>query len=171
MSLLPSAIPMQDRIRLILKHVKEAQELDGADRPIEAYIKYLSCMQSIVQTLLDDAVGGEGWSLKPKSRNSYFKLLEETLMRGSANVDLAYKKRAMLEHKVPDVLTPGISSPGVFPPPLNNTSADPHAAHSKFKKDCFLASSFCKNSSLRKSHSHSHVMVRYFISMFCSMLE
>ena len=50
---------IHDRLRLVFKHVKEAQELDAADRPIEAYVKYLSCMQSIVQTLLDDALGGE----------------------------------------------------------------------------------------------------------------
>ena len=149
---------MQDRIRLIPKHVKEAQELDGADRPIEAYIKYLSCMQSIVQMLLDDAVGGEGWTLKPKSRDFCFKLLEETLSRASANVDLAYKKRAMLDHKVPDVMTPGVSSPGSFPPRLYST--DPTTTHSGFKKDCFLSSNFCKNSSLKKSPSYSHAMVR-----------
>ena len=161
MSLLPSAIPMQDRIRLILKHVKEAQELDGADRPIEAYIKYLSCMQSIVQTMLDDSVGGEGWTLKPKARDSYFKLLEETLSRASTNVDLAYKKKAMLDHKIPDVMTPGLSSPGSFPPPLNYTPNDPNTTHSKFKKDCFLSSNFCKNSSLKKSPSYGHALVRY----------
>ena len=144
MSFLPSTDQIHDRLRLVLKHVKEAQELDGADRPIEAYVKYLSCMQSIVQTLLDDALGGESWVLKAKARESYFKVLGSSLSRAAANVDLAYKKKAMMNNTVPDVTTPGITKVGSFPPPGTHEHAGP-------ENHCFLTTKFCRQSATRKT--------------------
>ncbi|KAI6654537.1 VPS9 domain-containing protein 1 [Oopsacas minuta] len=159
MSLLPSDVPINDRLRLISKHVKEALELDGADRPIEAYIKYLSCMQSIVQTLLDDALGRESWVIKAKARESYFRVLGETLTRASANVDLAYKKKAMMNHTIPDVSTPSIASSGSFPPPLNlKPSTDtPIIPSDKIRKNCFLTNTFSKHQPVHKSRSINSV--------------
>ena len=144
MSFLPKTDIITDRLQLVYKHVNEAQDLDEADRPIEAYVKYLSCMQSIVHTLLDDALGGESWMLKAKTRKSYFKLLGISLERAADNVNLAYSKKAVMNNTIPDAITPGLTNKGVFPPPESPASINP--AH-----HCILTNKFCRQSVTRKT--------------------
>ena len=156
MSLLPNTISVSERLRLLGKHMKEALNLDQSDRPIEAYMKYLSCMLSIVQTLQEDTLGGETWDLKKDSRESYFQFLDHCVNRATVNVHLAYEQRAKFGFSTPlaSPFTPQEESKS-FPPPANHQSYTPEKA----KKDCFITSAIKHHRSLcgSKSESRSNV--------------
>ena len=87
--------------------------------------------------------------LKAKARESYFKVLVSSLSRATANVDLAYSKKAMMNKTIPDVTTPGITG-GIFPPPETPVS-DFNSAPDNPANRCFLTNKFCRQSATRKT--------------------
>ena len=162
MSLLPTTDIIHDRLRLVIKHVKEAQELDVADRPIESYVKYLSCMQSIVQTLLDDATGGESWVLKAKARESYLKVMNSSLSRVEANIEVAYSKKAIMNNTVPHVTTPGIMKECIFPPPEVPRS-DSQSSPDKLAHHCCLKGTFSRHSGRKMTYDPVREKVAFIL--------